>query len=135
MEQKKEKTTLVLHGFFVNCDSYDRVKILFLDDYDQESLNKNYLVGDKQTFTKSYIMKKSAPVNGKNPLTDDSTSFFVKCKKGQVGYINNLPVPLSELKQHKVEMIVDVKKYKFTKMGNTIQGWNVNLCKISLLEM
>jgi hypothetical protein len=135
MNQPSEKTRLVLRGFFVSCDTYDRAKILFLDDYESNSFNKNPLVVDKQTFTKSYIMKKSTPVNGKNPLTDDNTSFYVKCKKGHVGYINKLPVPLLDLKQHKVEMDVEVKKYKFTKMGNTIHGWNINLCNMHLIEM
>ena len=135
MNQPSEKTRLVLRGFFVSYDTYDRAKILFLDDYDPESFDKNSLVADKQTFTKSYIMKKSNPSNGKNPLTDDNTSFYVKCKKGHVGYINRLPVPLLDLRQHKVEMDVEIKKYKFTKMGNTLRGWTINLCNMRLIEM
>ena len=58
---------LVLHGFFINCDQYNRMKIMFLDDYELD-------VSKKLSFTKQYITKKSNTNNGKSPITDNDTS-------------------------------------------------------------
>ena len=124
---------LILQGFFIECDKYNRVKIMFLDDYDGSY--DNGLKKKEMSFTKSYISKKSTLKNGKSPMSDDNTCFNVKYSKKNVGYINDEPVPLLDLKQHKVEMIVKVSHYNFTKLGNNFQGWNIKLIKMSLIEM
>ena len=119
---------LVLHGFFINCDQYNRMKIMFLDDYELD-------VSKKLSFTKQYITKKSNTNNGKSPITDNDTGFYVKYTKKNTGTINKIPVPLSELQQHKVELLVKVSHYNFTKMGTVIRGWNIKLLQINLIEM
>lgn len=125
-------TKLVLHGFFICCDRYNRAKIMFLDDYDCNDVNKPDV--KCISFTKSYMLNKSTKKNGNSPLTDDNTCFNVKYGKNKVGFINNQPVPLLELKQHKVEIHVEIQNYNFIKMGNIIRGWNIKMLKMSLLE-
>lgn len=131
-------TKLVLQGFFISYDQYDRAKIMFLDNYNANeegnatTSRNNKFISD--SFTKSYVTKKSAPKNGKHPMTDDNTCFYVKCGKKPIGIIDNKLVPIRELKQHTVELQVEVKTYNFTKMGNKIHGWNINLLKMRLLE-
>ena len=123
-------TRLVLQGFFISCDKYNRIKIMFLDDYECNEDNTSLITnstGKKISFTKSYMIKKSNPKNGKNPITDGNKCFNAKCGKIAVGFINNQPVALVDLKQHKVELDVEIKKYYFAKMGNVINGWNI-LC-------
>jgi hypothetical protein len=123
--------TLILQGFFISCDLYNRAKIMFLDDYDL--IDKTYK--NKITFTKSYITKKSNIDNGKSPITDNNTSFYVKYTKKNIGTISGKPVPLLDLKQHKVELLVNVSHYNFTKMNNVIRGWNIKLLQMNLIEM
>jgi hypothetical protein len=122
-------TQLVLQGFFVECDQYNRAIIMFIDDYDLDDVG-----GQGISFTKSYILNKSNVKNGKSPLSNN-TSFKVKYGKNKVGFINNQPVPLLDLKQHKVEIQVEIQHYNFTKMGNVIHGWNIKMNKMSLLEL
>ena len=136
---QKEKTMnnkmLVMQGFFTYYDDFNRAKLMFLDDYN----NDNLLV---KSFTKSFIINKSKN-NGNNPLSKDGECFFVKCKKGQVGLID-IPssdahakprlVPIIELIQHKVECVVQINNYRFKKNGELIVGWNLKLSKIKLLE-
>lgn len=120
---------LVLQGFFIGCDKYNRIKIMFLDDYDNTTKNQDL------SFTKSYITNKSTKKNGKSPISDNDTCFYVKYSNKSIGYINDEPVPILDLKQHKVEMIVKVSHYNFTKLSNEYKGWNINLIKMSLIEM
>lgn len=120
---------LVLQGFFIGCNKYNKIKIMFLDDYDNTTKNQEL------SFTKSYISNKSVEKNGKSPISDNNTCFNVKYSKTSMGYINDKPVPILDLKQHKVEMIVKVSNYNFTKLGNKYRGWNINLIKMSLIEM
>lgn len=129
-----KKTRLVLHGFFINYDMYNRAKIMFLDDYNYDEINSQNVLNNKLSFTKNYILKKSKKTNGKSPILDNNTCFNVNCMKTQIGYINNIPHPIKDLIQHQVEMCVEIKKYDFTKMGTHINGWNIKLIKMSLFE-
>lgn len=124
---KEYTTKLVLQGFFISYDKYNRAKIMFLDDYDNT-------VG-QPSFTKKYLIQKAKPDNGKNPLTDCNSCFNVKYGNNKVGYIDDKPVSLLELKQHKVEIQVEINKYNFSLRGNAIRGWNIKMLKMSLLEM
>lgn len=135
-ENPKEKTTkLILHGYFISYDKYDRAKIMFLDDYDLGDFDKKSINDNNHQFTKSYIINKSAKTDGKNPLTDGNTCFNIKFGKNKVGFIDDKPVPLYDLKQHKVTIQAEIQKYNFTKVGNLIQGWNIKMLKMSLLEL
>jgi hypothetical protein len=126
---------LVVQGFFTYYDDFNRAKLMFLDNYNNDNLL------DK-SFTKSFITNKSKNT-GNNPLSKDGECFFIKCKKGQVGLID-IPssdahvkprlVPITELIQHKVECIVQVNNYRFKKNEELIVGWNLKLLKIKLLE-
>lgn len=126
---KEDTTKLVLQGFFISYDKYNRAKIMFLDDYDHAGNNKTL------SFTKGYLIQKAKPDNGKSPLTDCNSCFNVKYGNNKVGYIDDKPVPLLELKQHKVEIQVEINKYNFSLRGNVIRGWNIKMLKMSLLEM
>ena len=126
MTERKKTTILLMQGYLIDYDKYNRAKIMFLDDYDN----------DKQTFTKSYITNKKT--NGTSPLSDDKKHFFVKCKSGAAGLIEGPPpklVPIQELIQHKVECVVRVNEYKFYVDNELKQGWNLQLRNIKLLEM
>jgi hypothetical protein len=114
---------------------YNRAKIMFIDNYEQsDHKNNRPNCLEKTCFTKSYLLKKSKSKNGKHPVIDNSTCFRVNCNKLQIGYIDDKPVPIKELLQHKVEMYVEICNYDFNKMGTRINGWNIKLLKISLLE-
>ena len=126
MPERRKTTTLLMQGFLIDYDRYNRVKIMFLDDYD---------VTDKLTFTKSYITNKKT--EGTSPLSTDKKHFFVKCKAGAVGLIESPQiklVPIQELIQHKVECVVRVNEFKFYVNGAMQQGWNLQLKNIRLLE-
>ena len=119
-----------LQGYFTEyIDS--KAKLMFLDDYD--SLNS-------LSFTKSYLTNKSEKIRGKAPINGDY--FTVNCGKICFGYIpdcdkTNLSVkiaPIEELRQHKVECVVELKKYNFKKNNNQIEGWNLKLISMTLLE-
>jgi hypothetical protein len=132
--------TVVIQGFFTHYDDFNRAKLMFLDDYDEEDLST-------KSFTKSFITNKSKN-KGNNPLSKDGDCFFIKCKKGQVGLIdshclennNNQTenklrlVPIIELIQHKVECVVQIYNYRFKKNDELIVGWNLKLLNIKLLE-
>jgi hypothetical protein len=134
---------IILYGFFVSCDNYNRIKIIFLDNYDSNDdtkydVNKIKTVSEIRnsvSFTKSYITKKSNQKNGSNPLSDCQTSFNVKYTKKNIGYMNGEPVPLLDLKQHKVKLLVKINYYNFTKNNNNFRGWNIKLLEMNLLEM
>lgn len=133
---------LTMRGYAVSCDNYGRIKLMFLDDYDNPSAAQRELPRSSDiSFTKSFIMNKSRKMKGKSPITEDKKYFYIKFKKKQVGIIANKNndekykiVPISDLMQHKVKCKVRIKKYKFAKHGKLIQGWNINLAKIELLE-
>jgi hypothetical protein len=136
--------TIVIKGFFNYYDDFNRAKLMFLDDYDEEELSTK---SSTKSFTKSFITNKSKN-DGNNPLSKDGECFFIKCKKGQVGLIdcpcleNNDKqtatkprlVPIIELIQHKVECVVQINNYRFKKNGELIAGWNLKLLNIKLLE-
>lgn len=124
----KKTVVLLLQGYFIHYDKYDRAKMMFLDDYDDDGKHK---------FTKSYITQRSNR-EGYAPISEDKKHFYVKCKKGAVGLIEGKPsrlVPIQELIQHKVECVVKVNDYKFYADGEMKQGWNLRLANIKLLEM
>ena len=127
-------TNITIQGFFVNYDKYNRARIMFLDDYDPESLNSFKWVlspSDKMTtFTKSFMIQKSHIKNGKSPMTECGKCFNVKCDKKSLCYINNKVVPILDLKQHKVSMLVKVSPYNF----KGTKGWSIKLIRADLTE-
>jgi hypothetical protein len=137
-ETTTKNKTIVIKGFFNYYDDFNRAKLMFLDDYDEEE-------SSTKSFTKGFITNKSKN-EGNNPLSKDEKCFFIKCKKGQVGLIDCCKdkqtatklqprlVPIIELIQHKVECIVQVNNYRFKKNEELIVGWNLKLLKIKLLE-
>jgi hypothetical protein len=123
---QKTINTLYFQGFLVDVDKYDRLKVKFLDDYGLDS--------NKLSFTKSYLLNKCKQVEGNNPLTENDTCFYIKTKGNNVGYINNKPHPIIDLKQHQVQLQIEIKSYNFKKKDTRHQGWYINLKKIELLE-
>jgi hypothetical protein len=122
-----------VQGFFISCDKYNRAKLMFLDDYDETT---------SMSFVKKYILAKSKKISGNNPLVENDTCFLIKCHKHSVGYTKDIRknsdfviTPMSALQQHKVECVVKVNEYNFVKDGDVIEGWNLNLIKMNLLEM
>lgn len=118
---------IYLQGYFVEYNKYNRMKVMFLDDYEEL---------EKITFSKSYLTQlcKSPSLPGNNPLTDDQKYFYVKCKKGQAGFINDKIAPIQDLLQHKIQINIVIGKYDFRKHGKRFQGWNIKPLKISLIE-
>jgi hypothetical protein len=117
-----------LQGYFTKLE-YDRITLNFLDDYDSEQCNTK-----TQLFTKSYLLQKEKNIVGNSPISYDKKYFYVKCKNNKIGYIDEVPHPLLDLNQHKVNLEVEVKKYDFYKDKQHMQGWYLNLKKASLLE-
>jgi len=115
--------TVRLQGYFTEYENF-RAKLMFLDDYDLTSLS----------FTKSYLMNKLEKIRGKSPIVENNKYFMINCGKVCVGYMADTIVPIEKLKQHKVECIVNFKKYNFKKNNNQIEGWNLQLVKISMIE-
>lgn len=127
-------TIIKVRGFFISYDKYDRVKLMFLDDYEYDTPRA------KMSFVKKYVLVKSKKIKGNNPLAENNTCFMIKCPKNTHGYRKDefnkdVIVPLKDLQQHKVECIVSVNEYKFTKNDETIEGWNLKLIKMSLFEV
>jgi hypothetical protein len=138
----KTPESIILYGFFVSSDKFNRIKIMFLDNYDSYDntceINKIKSLSEIKnsiSFTKSYISKKSIPENGKSPLSDCKTCFNVKYTKKNIGYINDEPVPLLDLKQHKVKLLVKINYYNFIKNNTNFQGWNIKLLEMCLFDM
>ena len=135
-EKRKNKIIplITIKGYFVNYDQWNRAKLMFLDDYD----------GDlpKMSFAKSYMLMKDKSTDGKSPLVDDNKYMLINCPKNALGYLQDNDenatkikvVPIKKLLQHKVQCAVAVKKYKFKKGTKTIQGWNIKLVKMTLLD-
>lgn len=131
---KKNETQnkrISVKGYFVYFDDYDRAKLMFLDDYNDEPRSIN-----TPDFTKSYICNRSRRSRGNNPL--DGNYFFIKCDnvKEGMGIVDGkrAMIPLQDLLQHTVECIVWINTYKFKKDGKVIQGWNLNLDMIRVIE-
>jgi hypothetical protein len=136
LQQLRNKISplITIKGYFVEYDRWNRAKLMFLDDYDGDL--------SKMSFAKSYMINKAKKIEGKNPLVDDNKYMWVNCTKNQLG---NLPdntankkkikiVPVKELIQHTVICVVSVNKYKFKKNKKIIQGWNIKLTEMTLLE-
>lgn len=150
---------LILYGFLVECDSYNRLKLMFISDYSSNATNT--LTIDKD-FTKDYITKKNNYYKSKNPNSycpiSDDKYFYIKSKKNQKGLmnINKLEylhetephmyqifkssavngvsnVSINYLLQNLVKCIVEVNDYKFKLNDNTMEGYNFKLIQISLM--
>ena len=124
---------ILIDGYFVDYDQWNRAKLMFLDDYD----NLNTL-----SFTKSFMIKKSESHTGKNPIVDNNKYMLINCKKDDLGYLPDTDdnktkikvLPIAELLQHKVRCYVSINDYNFKKNNLIISGWNIKLIKMSLLE-
>ena len=132
---KNKKTLIVVKGYFVNYDQWNRAKLMFLDDYDGDLL--------KMSFAKSYMLMKDKTMDGKSPLVDNNKYMLINCPKNALGHLPNTAenetkikvVPINKLIQHKVQCDVVVKNYKFKKGNQIIQGWNIKLIKMTMLEL
>jgi hypothetical protein len=130
---KPYKCKIIIDGYFVDYDQWNRAKLMFLDDYD----NLNNL-----SFTKSFMIKKSESHIGKNPIVDNNKYMLINCKNDDLGYLpdndeNKTKIkvlPITELLQHKVRCYVSINDYNFKKNNLIISGWNIKLIKMSLLE-
>jgi hypothetical protein len=133
-EKLRNKIPIIIKGYFVNYDKWDRAKLMFLDDYDDDL--------PKISFAKSYMLRKSENVVGKSPLVEDNKYMIINCPKNAIGHLPNNNenikkikiVPIKELLQHKVQCVVSVNSYKFKKNNKIIQGWNIKLSEMILLE-
>jgi hypothetical protein len=115
---------------------------MFLDDYGDDEYKS-------QSFTKKYIISKSYKFDGKNPLSENNTCFYIKCAKNIVGYrpisdemlkknkedIKLVETPITDLIQHKVECVVSINHYRFKKNNSLIKGWNLKLIKMTLVGL
>ena len=126
-----------IQGYFTNLDQYDKMTLNFLDDYDQSDSTFKSIIKKKseiQSFTKSYLLQKEQTLPGNAPISSDKRFFYVKSKNKRVGYIDGIPHQLQRLKQHKVDLKIEIKTYNFNKNGNQVQGWYLELKKADLLE-
>lgn len=127
-------SVITIQGFLTNIDKYNTAKIVFLDDYNKDEMNK-------LSFTKTYINQKCRK-DGRgcnySPMIDNTT-FKVKCGKIHIGYIvsdNTIKiVNIRELIQHQVECVVLSKNYNFQKNGVHYKGWSLILQEMRLLEL
>ena len=117
-----------IQGYFTNLDNFNRITFIFLDDYESKISDKN------QSFTKSYLLQKEKNIIGHSPISSDKKYFYVKCKNQKVGYIDSIPHPLINLRQHKINLEVELKLYDFYRAGVRTNGWYLDLKKASLLE-
>ena len=132
-------TTFVrIEGYFTEYDKWNRLKLMFLDDYDAP----DYADGTKRplSFSKTYMMNKVDKLEGRSPISEDGKYMTINCPKNITGAIvidkitqkiNIIPMP--ELRQNKVRCVVCIKQYNFKKNGQRIQGWNINLSEIFLM--
>lgn len=147
---------LILTGFLIEYDKYNRIKLMFLSDYE---------IGKKKDydFTKEYITNKNKYYKSKNPDSCcpiiNEKYFYIKCKKNQKGLIplNKLEhlkddnieeytliqsatdefivnVDIKYLIQNKVRCIVEVNEYKFKLNGDIKEGYNFKLKNINSIE-
>ncbi len=147
-----KQINIKLQGYFVNYDKYDRAKLMFLDDYDADDSNNSEK--KEMSFAKKYMLvktKQTQKTGGNSPVSEDGKYFLIKCPKNAVGFLGDVVdgtaakierdndkikiVPIQSLKQHKVECIVSVNNYNFTKDEEKICGWNLKLLKMSLLQL
>lgn len=133
-DQPTKVPVIVIEGYFVEYDKWGRVKLMFLDDYEGDL--------SKMSFAKSYMLRKAEKNKGKSPLVDDNKYMLINCPKNMLGYLPNTAgnakkikvVPIKELLQHKVRCVVGVNQYNFKKGTQTIQGWNIKLSEMCLIE-
>lgn len=89
---------LVLSGFLIECDEYNRLKLMFISDYnnDDKNIPKDFNKNIPKDFTKEYITKKNSYYKSKNPESycpiSGDNYFYIKSKKKQKGLI-----PLNKL--------------------------------------
>jgi hypothetical protein len=134
-EKRKKNPIITIEGYFINYDQWNRAKLMFLDDYDGDLT--------KMSFAKSYMIMKDKSMDGKCPLIDNKTCMLVNCPKNALGHLPNNAenikkikvIPIQKLVQHKVCCVVSVNQYKFKKGFQTIQGWNLKLLKMTMLEL
>lgn len=161
-KEKKKKKELILRGYLVEYDNYDRIKLMFLDNSDLSSINN---LNEKDiNFTKDYILYKNRYYKGKNPNSYcpivDEKYFYIKCKKKQkceidinriqlheddlkiiklkndnIGEKNNkiIKINIKKVIQNYVECVVEVNEYNFELNGNLKEGYNFKLKKIKVI--
>ena len=119
-----QNKTLILHGFIVEFDKYNRIKLMFEDDYNLD--NKQV------SFTKSYILNKSNnPTYDKSPLVDNK-HFLINCGKIKFCTHKGEVVSIEIFRQCMVSCLVKINTYNFYKDNTNIKGWNINLISIDI---
>lgn len=116
---------MILTGFLTEIDKYGRCKVMFLEDYDDDSLCP-------LTLTKAFLKKKQKENLGNSPLTLDGKHFY--CKSPKLGFINEVPCPINSLIQCKINIVADIKRYRFEINGKLREGWHIKASKISKAE-
>jgi hypothetical protein len=153
---------LILTGFLTEHDKYNRIKLMFLSDYEMTKKNTFDTASSfRSDFTKDYITNKNKYYKSKNPdsccPTINKKYYYIKCKKNQKGLmpLNKLEhlkddnieeytliqsttddyivnVDIKYLLQHVVNCVVEVNEYKFNLSGVIKEGYNFKLKKIAL---
>lgn len=152
---------IILSGFLIECDDYNRLKLMFISDYNSDDKNKTPKDFTKD-FTKEYITKKNSYYKSKNPESycpiSGDNYFYIKSRKKQKGliplnrleYLNEtnpqeyeiirasgingiVNVEINYLYQNIVKCLVEVNDYKFKLNGNIMEGYNFKLKKISAI--
>jgi len=106
-KEKKKKKELILRGYLVDYDNYDRIKLMFLDNSDLSIINKF----NEQSihFTKDYITYKNKYYKNKNPNSYcpiiDEKYFYIKCRKNQKCEIEINRVQLHENELRIIKLI------------------------------
>ena len=160
--EKKKKKELILKGYLVEYDNYDRIKLMFLDNSDL-SINSYINKCSKNiNFTKNYITHKNKYYKDKNPNSYcpiiDEKYFYIKCRKKQkceiesdrlqlnedeikiIQLINKeekknkfIKIDIKQAIQNYVECIVEVNEYNFLLKGNIKEGYNFKLKNIKVI--
>jgi hypothetical protein len=97
---------LILTGFLTEHDKYNRIKLMFLSDYEMTKKNTYDTASSsfRSDFTKDYITNKNKYYKSKNPdsycPTINKKYYYIKCKKNQKGLM-----PLNKLEHLKDDNI------------------------------
>lgn len=98
MIKNKKKKELILKGYLVEYDKYNRIKLMLLEKSDFTKF-KNHNIATLN-FTKDFITNKSAFYKQKNPNSYcpivDEKYFYIKCKKNQKCEVNINQISLTD---------------------------------------
>lgn len=116
------KKEINLRAYFKSYDATTKkATMLFLDD-DTEKFTKEFL-------TQYYSASQNNPIRMQEFYVkfDQKKSFCYLDKSDQIR------VPIQDLLNKVIIMVVFIKHYNFNSNGKKIQGWNINLLKMNPL--